>query len=48
MAYNHKNKPEKIGIVFDCLAKFMGISVSDCLYQEPDLTNSLIGVLICF
>ena len=36
----HKDKPEKISIVFDCSAKFSGISQNDCLYQGPDLTNS--------
>ena len=42
----HKDKPEKILIVFDCLAKFKRISLNDCLYQRPHLTNSLIGVLL--
>ena len=44
----HKDKPEKFRIVFDCSAKFRGISINDCLYQGPDLTNSLIGVLLRF
>ena len=44
----HKDKPEKIRIGFDCSAKFRGISLNDCLYQGPDLTNSLIGVLLRF
>ena len=44
----HPRKPEKIRVVFNCSAKYQGISLNDKLLQGPDLTNSLIGVLIRF
>ena len=39
----HKKKPDKLRVVFDCSAKFKGISLNDTLYQGPDLTNNLVG-----
>jgi hypothetical protein len=35
----------KISIVFDCSAKFNKMSLNDNVYQGPDLTNKLCGVL---
>ncbi len=45
--YNPK-KPDKLRVVFDCSAKFRGISLNDTLLTGPDLINSLVGVLCRF
>ena len=39
---------EKIRIVFDCAAEYKGISLNSKVYQGPDLTNKLVGVLTRF
>ncbi|XP_046708913.1 uncharacterized protein LOC124388391 [Silurus meridionalis] len=44
----HPKKPEKLRVVFDCSAKFRGISLNDTLLTGPDLINSLLGVLCRF
>ena len=44
----HPKKPEKIRVVFDCSAEYQGKSLNQQLFQGPDLTNNLIGVLIRF
>jgi hypothetical protein len=44
----HPKKPTKIRVVFDCSAQYHGISLNSMLLSGPDLTNSLIGVLLRF
>jgi len=44
----HSQKPGKIRVVFDCSAKFQGVSLNDHLLTGPELTNTLVGVLCRF
>ncbi|KAK3088225.1 hypothetical protein FSP39_016350 [Pinctada imbricata] len=44
----HPHKPGNIRIVFDSAVKYNGISLNDVLYTGPDLTNSLLGILMRF
>ncbi len=41
-------KPDKCRIVHDCAAKYCGYSLNDRVMQGPDLTSSLVGVLLIF
>ena len=40
--------PDKLRIVFDCGAEYDGISLNKTLIRGPDLTNTLVGVLVRF
>ena len=44
----HPRRPGKIRVVFDCAARLKDIGLNDMLIQGPDLTNSLVGVLLRF
>ena len=44
----HPHKPDKIRVVFDCAASYQGVSINDLLLHGPDLTNSLVAVLMRF
>jgi hypothetical protein len=44
----HPKKPNKIRVVFDSSAKEEGISLNEMMMTGPDLTNSLLGILLRF
>lgn len=41
-------KKKKLRVVFDCTALYQGVPLNNELLQGPDLTNTLIGVLMRF
>ena len=44
----HPKKPDKIRVVFDCSATFLGESLNKHLLSGPDLKNGLVSVLCHF
>ena len=42
------NKPDKIRVVYDCSATYNDVSLNGSIYQGPDMTNKLVGVLLRF
>ena len=42
------HQPEKVRVVFDCAAKYNGLSSNDTLMKGPTFMNNLIGILIGF
>ena len=47
LVYNDK-KSGKVCVVFDSSSKYHGLSLNDVLLTGPDLTNSLLGILLRF
>lgn len=44
----YQPRENKLGVVFDCAARFKGTSLNERLLQSPNLTNTLVDVLIRF
>ena len=44
----HPRQKDKIHVVFDAVAMQEGVSLNNQLHQGPDLSNSLLGVLLQF
>lgn len=46
LVYHAKKKRPRV--VFDCAASYQGVSLNTELLQGPDMTNSLVGVILRF
>jgi len=44
----HPKKTDKIRVVFDCATTNKGVALNNVLLLGPDLTSSLVGVLLRF
>ncbi|XP_071085479.1 uncharacterized protein [Haliotis cracherodii] len=44
----HPKKPNQVRVVFDSSAQYNGVSLNNVLLQGPDMTNSLLDILIRF
>ena len=47
-AVYHPRKQDKVRVVFDCSSRYQGTSLNDQLLPGPNLTNTLVGVLLRF
>ena len=44
----HPNKPDKIRVVYDCSAQYLGRNLNKEVLSKPDLINQIVGVLCRF
>ena len=42
------NKPSKLRVVFDAVAKYRGTFLNESLLESPDLLSILIGIILRF
>ena len=44
----HPNKPDKIRVIYDCSAQYLGRNLNKDLLSGPDLTNQIVVILCRF